>query len=226
MDATRRGIRGRAMRASPLHLGTVFSRWSWIARGKTCDCDEAMTRNPITGPARRTMRLRGYDYTGAGAYFVTICTFGKACILGHIRDDQMVPSEYGSIVLAAWDDIPNHVAHVDLDAFALMPNHLHAITVIADSPSIAASPRSAGTSTTPRGAASGSLGAIVGSFKAATTRRINALRGSPGATIWQRDFYDHIVRDERSLDRIRHYIGANPSRWAQDDENPANRPRR
>jgi REP element-mobilizing transposase RayT len=134
-------------------------------------------------------------------------------------------NEYGQVVQACWDEIPCHFSHVALDAFAVMPNHVHGIIVIAH--------RNVGTgvgathasplpsSSPPHGPQPQSVGAIVGSFKSATTNRINEMRGTPGTPVWQRDYYEHIVRDEQELHRIREYILTNSLRWHLDRENPS-----
>jgi len=173
---------------------------------------------------RRSVRLRGYDYAQPGAYFVTICTHERECLLGEIVDGEMVLNEYGHIVRACWEVIADHFPHVTLDTFVIMPNHVHGIIMI-DSPVGArhASPLPSDV-TPPRGPKGGSVGAIVGSFKSAVTRRINEMRGTPGMTIWQRNYYEHIIRDEDDLHDIRRYILENPLKWALDRENPAAQP--
>ena len=173
-------------------------------------------------PHRRSIRLKGYDYTQPGAYFVTICTHHRLPLFGRVADGNMVVNAYGEIVQTCWDAIPNHFPHTELDAFVIMPNHIHGIIFITDDVGAThASPLQAPPlRQTPRGPASGSLGAIIGSFKSAATKRINALRDAPGAPLWQHNYYEHIIRHERALDAIRHYIAANPLRWHLDRYNP------
>jgi len=187
---------------------------------------------------RRSTRLRGYDYAQPGAYFFTICTRERKCLFGEIVDGEMVLNERGEIVAACWHDLPNHYPHVRLDAFVIMPNHVHGIIVLLDDDTIAgadldvvgagvgarhASPLPFDVTPTPRGPKRGSVGAIVGSFKSAVTRRINMMRGTPGMTIWQRNYYEHIIRDKDDLYDIRRYIAENPLKWDLDHENPAAR---
>jgi REP element-mobilizing transposase RayT len=190
---------------------------------------------------RRSIRLRGYDYTQPGAYFVTIVTRNRECLFGDVVGENMALNEYGRIVHACWKTIPDHFPNVTLDAFVVMPNHVHGIIVIdflGATHAIAivgarhASPlqitqRHAfpppDATSTPCGPKRRSIGAIVGSFKSAVTKRINEMRGTPGVTIWQRNYYEHIIRSEESLNRIREYILRNPSRWDLDRENPAAR---
>jgi putative transposase len=224
---------------------------------------------------RRSIRLKGYDYTQPGAYFITICTQGRECLFGEIIDGEMHLNEAGQIVVQTWQDLPNHISNVQLDAFVVMPNHVHGIIIITDhaggigagfkparttiGPGPTAGPGSvagsgptagpgsvagSGPTTGPGSVAvvvgsgsvgSGSVGAgsepaptrsshglpeIVRQFKTFSARRINELRGTPGTPVWQRNYYEHIIRDEFSLSRIRQYIAENPARWDVDQENP------
>ena len=166
---------------------------------------------------RRSIRLKGYDYTQAGAYFVTICTQGRECLFGQVVEGKMRVNPFGEIVVWAWNDLPNHNPHVELDAFVVMPNHVHGIVLIVDDLVGAGSepaPTMAMVTTRRHG-----LPEIVRQFKTFSARRINALRGTPGATVWQRNYYEHIIRNDHSLQRIREYITTNPLRWHLDREN-------
>jgi len=173
---------------------------------------------------RRSIRLKGYDYTQPGAYFVTICTHSREILFGQVMDGEMVLNEYGQIVQACWREIPAHFPHVALEAFVVMPNHIHGIILIVDDIAEMTTPVGATHASplqnTPRGPVRGSLGAIVGGFKSAATRRINTLRNTPSAPVWQRNYYEHIVRNDRALNAIRRYIAANPVRWDVDRYNP------
>ena len=167
----------------------------------------------------RSIRLKGYDYAQAGAYFVTICTHGQRRLLGEIVDGKMMVSAYGEIAKACLEEIPNHFAHAEIDAFVVMPNHLHGIIVITHGTHVEAQHAAPlhGSVNTPR---PGSLSAIVRSFKSASTRRINELRRMPGGLVWQRNYYENVIRKDHDLERIREYIATNPLRWALDRENP------
>jgi REP-associated tyrosine transposase len=155
---------------------------------------------------RRSIRLPRYDYRTPGAYFVTIVSAARECLFDH-------PALH-SVLERCWLAIPRHFAHVTLDAFVVMPNHLHGIVLItADPPQ----PRSADRAAS---LVAGSLGAIVGNFKSVTTRRINTMRKTPAAGVWQRNYHERVLRGERELERVRAYIAANPLRWALDRENP------
>ncbi|MCB0220578.1 MAG: transposase [Chrysiogenetes bacterium] len=181
---------------------------------------------------RRSIRLRGYDYTRAGAYFLTICARGRECLFGEVAEGTVRLSDSGRAVEAAWHGLPEHYPHVDLDAFVVMPNHVHGIIVLSD-PDVGAGLKPAptenavvemdraGLKPAPTGTHHG-LPEIVRAFKTFSARRINALRGTPGVPVWQRNYYEHIVRDDDDLARIREYIANNPIGWGGDRENPAN----
>jgi putative transposase len=178
-------------------------------------------------------RLPGWDYAGAGWYFVTICTRNRECLFGEIVDGEMRLSSIGEIVAEEWQKTPDIRPNVVLDEWVIMPNHLHGIIVILEprdrtvvetsrQPVVETSRRDVSTTTpttTPRLKA-GSLGAIIGQIKSVCTKRIWAA-GHTGFR-WQSRFYDHIIRDEGALQRIREYIVNNPANWAEDRINPAN----
>jgi len=187
---------------------------------------------------RRSIRLPGYDYAQPGAYFVTICTKDRLCLFGEVVDGEMRLNNIGRVVKEGWFRSADIRQEVQLfpDEFVVMPNHVHGIIwIINDDDDVGATRRVAPTrwvahrvgatrrvapTDPPRGPASGSIGAIIGQFKSITTKRINALRDMPGAPVWQRNYYEHIIRDERSLHRIREYIATNSLRWHLDRENP------
>jgi hypothetical protein len=136
-------------------------------------------------PTRRSIRLPAYDYASAGAYLITICAHQRRTVLGEIAGSETRLSALGHIVFDAWHDLPNHHPRVSLDAFVVMPNHMHGILFLLD----ATEPGAAGRAPTlnafgpPRPEA---LSAVVRSFKSTTTRKINLLRGTPSAAAWQR----------------------------------------
>jgi REP element-mobilizing transposase RayT len=178
----------------------------------------------MTERRRRTIRLREYDYSSPGAYFVTICSSERRTVF----DSR----EMCSMLEETWRRIADHFPNALTDEFVVMPNHVHGIVWIvegdvSDERSLAG-PRGVGA----QHAAPlpghgvrpfvqpGSLGAIVRSFKAAVVRRINLAMGMPGARIWQRNYYERVVRDEKELQRAREYIALNPLKWQLDRENP------
>ena len=173
-------------------------------------------RNPSL-PSRRSIRLQGYDYSQSGAFFVTICTYQNACLFGEIRDGKMTVNNLGLIVTDCWSQITQVRPNVELDAFILMPNHLHGILFIFDknTADVATRPKRTANDSESR-LASGSLGVIIGQFKRAVTIRSKLLNKPPEQAIWQRNYYEHIVRNERSLDDIRKYIVENPGKWLDD----------
>jgi len=184
---------------------------------------------------RKSIRLQGYDYRQSGAYFVTILTYKRMNILGEIHHENVVLSELGEIVKQVWEQIPTHFAYVDLDFFVIMPNHFHGVLIITDNPVSSGSSDSLNISVraqhvaplqaplahtskpkgiTPNNVASGSLGAIIRSFKGTVTRLAHEIGYE--SPIWHRNYYEHIIRDEKSLDSIREYILYNPAKWEFD----------
>jgi len=216
---------------------------------------------------RRSIRLKGYDYSQAGAYFITICTQDRACLFGKVVNGEMQLNDAGRMVLAEWNMLPERFPHVVLDAFVVMPNHVHGIVVITnpalddtattaptivgaglvsapnDGPMSApnAGPMSApndGPMSAPNDGTTTrttmrtttrvvpTLGDIVGAFKSRVT--VEYIRGVKTSgwppfrgRLWQRNYYEHIIRNERALNAIRQYIIENPRRWQMDRENEA-----
>jgi REP element-mobilizing transposase RayT len=177
---------------------------------------------------RQSIRLRGFDYTQTGAYFVTIVIQNREHLLGEIVNGVMRLNDYGRIVLEEWNKLPTRFPHVTLDVSAIMPNHLHGIFVITADGKGKASAKQERVSThissadalplRPMGTVSGSLGAIVQNLKSTSSRRVNALRDTPGAKLWQRNYYERIIRHDRELNAIRQYIIDNPMNWESDRE--------
>ena len=238
---------------------------------------------------RRSIRLKGYDYTSSDAYFLTLCTHQRQCLFGHIVDGVMHLNDCGQIVERGWLAIPTHNPHVVLDEFVVMPNHIHGIVIIGDDdgdgddgrgeafapgsvgedqkslpqmlrplrpqespgsveedqkslpqmlrpygllgsvgndqkllPQMLRPQESPGSASPlrPNGTQPGSIGAIVQTFKSHTTRKINRITQSKGKTLWQRNYYEHIVRNQEFLQQIRSYIQMNPRSWASDQLHP------
>jgi REP element-mobilizing transposase RayT len=160
---------------------------------------------------RRSIRLKEYDYTQAGAYFVTICTHERRCLFGWVENSGMKLNTWGEIAQYEWERTAVVRPNVELDAFVVMPNHFHGIIIITDS--VGATRRVAPTRHTLQ---SKSLGAIIGQFKSIVTKRIMKIPTASDYPIWQRNYHEHIIRNEQSLDHIRTYVAANPSLWADD----------
>jgi len=177
---------------------------------------------------RRSIRLKGYDYTQPGAYYVTLCTKARQCLFGDVVKGEMRLNSLGHIAFTYWQAIPHHFPHVELDAFVVMPNHLHGILVISDTEERARQCRAPTIKqndipkTEQFGKpVPGSIPTVIRTYKAAVTKRINIICNTKGTSlIWQRDLYEHISRDEESLPNIRQYIVENPWHWAGDPENP------
>jgi len=166
---------------------------------------------------RHSIRLKGYDYTLSGACFVTICVHRGHCALGEIHGDGLTLSPYGQIASAVWNDLPDHYSHIELDAFVVMPNHVHGIIVLTKVDStVGACLRPAPTSDGKRHG----LPEIVRAFKSFSARCINQSKGVQGEPFWQRNYYEHIIRNERAYLAIREYIIGNPANWGADNLNP------
>lgn len=173
------------------------------------------------GPRKRKpLRLKEYDYTQTGAYFITICTKNREHIFGEIVGGAVRENVFGEIVKSCWQYLPNHYSAIELDEFVVMPNHVHGIIMILpddnDAAPVGAGLRPAPTTTTTKRY---SLSEIVRAFKSFSARQINELRKTIGIPVWQRNYYEHIIRNERALNRIREYIQNNPLQLEMDREN-------
>lgn len=181
---------------------------------------------PAGSLARRSIRLKGYDYSQAGAYFVTICTHNRQCLFGDILDGEMRLNDAGWVVANEWIKTPVIRNEIELDEWVVMPNHFHGILVITDSaPDRHCMGDGRGTGdrrVAPTGPQPRSVGAVMAGFKSAVTKRINECRQTPGAKLWQRNYWEHIVRNEPELSRIREYIHNNPAQWEMDRLHPGN----
>jgi REP element-mobilizing transposase RayT len=187
---------------------------------------------------RRSIRLKGYDYSSEGAYYITIVTQGRQCLFGEIIDGEMCLNVYGKLVQKWWNEIPNHFPNVELGAFIIMPNHVHGIIFITTerrgevlssrkNPSNniqAANIKEANNldGVTPP-LRKPTLGQIVAYFKYQSTKEMNRIESDKAITkFWQRNYYEHIIRDEEDLQNKTDYILANPTLWDEDDDNPKN----
>ncbi|MDP2601261.1 MAG: transposase [Deltaproteobacteria bacterium] len=184
---------------------------------------------------RCSIRLRGYDYAQAGGYFVTIVTKDRVCLFGQMVNGKIRLTDGGRIIQATWNELPNHYPGVECDVFVIMPNHVHGIIVLVeDDGGVGSNDVGAGLkpaqpglrpTTAPRAGLKPAptrhgLPEIIRGFKTFSARRINDMRKTPGFPIWQRNYYEHIVRCENELTRIREYIANNPLQWDMDRENP------
>ena len=184
-----------------------------------------MTYNPEIHH-RQSTRLRDYDYSRAGAYFVTICAWQRECLFGEMVDGVMRLNDAGHIIDESWQRISTHFSDVDIDQYIIMPNHFHGIVSIvgAGSPrpdlsrNVNKTPEIQGGETPPLRVVT--LGQIVGYFKYQSTKHINQSRNTPGIPVWQRNYYERIIRDELELNAFRQYIAGNPVRWEEDENHP------
>jgi putative transposase len=179
---------------------------------------------------RHSIRLPGYDYAQPSAYFVTICTHDRVCSLGEIADGEMQLNNWGRVAAECWAAIPIHFGHVALDEWVVMPNHVHGLVAISVSFSsanrvdvrVGARQCRAPTVEQFRHPVPGSIPTIIRSFKSAATKRINLMRGATVPSVWQRSYYERIIRNEPELNTIRQYIRQNPVKWALDRDNWVN----
>jgi REP element-mobilizing transposase RayT len=167
---------------------------------------------------RRSIRLPGFDYASPGAYFVTVCSLQRRPLFGEVVNDQVRLSPLGAIAVESWQWLSAQYPYVALDEWILMPNHLHAILILREDITGA---RRGGSRAAPTTSRRKPLGELMGAFKTVSTKRINVLRGTPGEPVWQRGYYEHVIRGEAELKRARNYIVSNPIRWAMDRENLA-----
>jgi len=191
---------------------------------------------------RRSIRLKGFDYSRSGAYFITICVRDRECLFGEIMDGEMEINQFGQLVESVWNDLPSHYPHLSLDRFVVMPNHIHGIVIFDASGAIddivnnvhGADIVGAGLKPAPTEHAQmesvamesnrHGLPEIVRTFKTFSARRINEIRNIPGVPVWQRNYYEHVIRDEADYNRMAEYISTNPQRWLDDKMHPANFP--
>jgi putative transposase len=214
---------------------------------------------------RRSIRLAQYDYSLAGAYFVTVCAHERNCLFGDVVDADMLLNDAGRLVQTAWDELPGRFPGVELDGFMIMPNHVHGIVILGGAAIVGTGPGAVGAGLalpwepgaaigahsnqvavgaglalpwepgaaigahSNQGAASSAptpatatLGDVIRAFKSISALYVNRQLMRSGS-LWQRNYYERIIRDEAELQRIREYIETNPARWADDSENPNGR---
>ncbi len=196
---------------------------------------------------RHSIRLCEYDYSQAGAYFVTVCSWERECRFGNVEGGDIRLNRLGEIVRDEWLRTAEIRMEIELGEYVVMPNHLHGIILITDTvgahgvrPSEVEIDRIPKESTrrtemgqTPTGRTPcaptmnrkpKSLGALIAGFKSSVTKRINILRDKPGGPMWQRNYYEHVIRDEADYRRIADYITHNPLRWTEDSLHPTASP--
>ncbi|MBI5945544.1 MAG: transposase [Chloroflexi bacterium] len=179
---------------------------------------------------RRSIRLKEYDYTQAGGYFITIAAFQREHLFGEIKNDEMQLSKFGLVAKQQWEKLPKRFPNIELGAFVIMPNHIHGIIQILDdnrrdTAENLKNPNDESSRRTPTEQfgkpIKGSIPTIIRSYKSAVTYRINLMRGINGIPVWQGNYYEHVIRNHEDWDRIHRYIKSNPSMWTEDNENPS-----
>ena len=145
---------------------------------------------------------------------MTVASKDRQCVFGEVVDNVMRLNGYGSIAAECWKWLEEKYAYVEIDEWVVMPNHLHGIIMSTDDS------RRGGSRTAPTEATRKSLGRLIGAFKTVSTKRINRVRDRRGVPVWQRDYYEHVIRSDSELDRVRRYIVDNPASWSLDVDNP------
>jgi len=162
---------------------------------------------------RKRNRLKNYDYAEDGYYFITICAGNREEWFGKIEKEEMILNQYGKIANQCWDDLPEHYLNYSLDTFVVMPNHIHGIIVIDNDNTVGNGLKPFPTH---------GLSEMIRGFKTFSSRKINEEAMSGKKFQWQKSFYDHVIRNEKSLHNLRHYITFNPLKWELDIENRRN----
>ena len=175
-----------------------------------------MAHDAFALPDRRSVRLPGFDYAADGAYFVTICADRRRCIFGDMVRGRVVPTRVGGIIVDEWNRTATLRPEISQDGFVLMPNHVHGIVWIGGR----IFPRWDAARAGPIGARPRSLSSFISGFKAAVTSRAMRTGWDPSTPVWQRGYYEHVVRSERALWLIQRHIAMNPAIWRLYRENP------
>ena len=161
---------------------------------------------------RQSLRLPYYDYSQRGIYFITICIRDRQCILAEIFEGSLRLNDMGAMMGRCWHDIPNHFPHMTLDAYVIMPNHIHGIIIIEES-------IKKDECYSPLHGTSKTIGSAVRGFKIGVTQWVR--KNTALHDIWQRNYYEHIIRNDVSLHQIKEYITHNPETWTQDKLHPS-----
>jgi putative transposase len=193
---------------------------------------------------RRSIRLKGYDYRQAGGYFVTMVTQGRDALFGEVVNGEMILNDAGEMIVRWWLELPNKFPNVNVDIFVVMPNHFHGIIFIIDGADNSANADVVGADLrvspelrdddggehagSPQRRPNAPLSQMIQWFKTMTTneyiRGVKNLGWKPfNGKVWQRDYYEHIIRNPSAADRIARYIESNPARWNEDKENPSSK---
>jgi REP-associated tyrosine transposase len=185
---------------------------------------------------RHSIRLPNYDYSQPGAYFVTIVAWHREYLFGEVVNGEMRLNDVGKIVQWEWLELPKRLCFIELGAFIVMPNHFHGILIFhenagatrqgltkarsGEAPGPRVNAEGIDGSPLPRGPQPASLAVIMAQFKSRVTKRLWKIPSLKGTQIWQRNYYEHIIRSERDLQNKTGYVEANPMLWEKDEENP------
>jgi len=169
---------------------------------------------------RRSIRLKGYDYSLPGGYFITLVAYQRESLFGKIIDGKILLSDFGKIVKNFWEAIPNRYDNVSLDSYIVMPNHLHGIIIIEEPLSNHDYSRIVGAGYKPALIKRYPLSEIIRDFKTYSSKIINGKRKMQGVPVWQRNYYEHVIRDDTEMNLVRLYITDNATKWNTDNENP------
>jgi len=178
---------------------------------------------------RRSIRLKGYDYSNTGAYFITVCAYNRECLFGDIEDGKMQLNNCGRIIKSEWLRSLEIRKEIKLDIYQIMPNHFHSIVFIMGGSTnkqekldVYVGANGHSSLRNRLAMKSKSLSSLMVGFKSSVKLKINKFRNTLGVPIWQRNYYDHIIRNEKELNKIREYIINNQLEWELDEENPKN----
>jgi REP element-mobilizing transposase RayT len=169
---------------------------------------------------RRSIRLPGYDYSQPGAYFITVVTWQRQCLFGVIREGHLHLNDAGRVVWDVWHALPARYPQITIGAAVVMPNHFHGIIEIHDIGAIHELPLRDELPQQRSEPRRMTIPLVVGYFKMNTARRINQILASEGVPVWQRNYYEHIIRNDEEHNHIHLYITGNVDLWDPDDENP------
>jgi putative transposase len=182
-----------------------------------------------SSPHHRSIRLPGYDYSQAGAYFVTIVAQDRRCLFGSVKDGEMELNSVGKMVEKVWLEIPEHFDGVNVGIFIVMPNHIHGIIEIDNENRLSGVearhavplPQNIDNFEAFGKPVCGSIPTIIRSFKSEVTKRYHEMTNTKNTRLWQRNYYEHVIRNEMDYQTIYDYILTNPLNWEKDEENQA-----
>jgi putative transposase len=165
---------------------------------------------------RRSIRYPEYDYTQPGAYFVTMVTYHRECVFGKMIADKLTLNTFGIIVTQTWEWLAQRYSYIDVFPYIVTPNHIHGILQVHEPVDIC---RGGSRPAPTNNKNIKPLGQLIGAFKTRSAKEINLIRNTQGLAVWQRNYYEHIIRNQAEMEKIALYILANPDQWSSDPEN-------